>query len=152
DGHIGGAPLESGHHFESQTIQTIQNVFGRTLRLRHLWQGHIGYYIRADRFAAVERKSSITACSCLTYLSGFACARGPERDGGVCDSTTACLDLPFEARGRFTRSACATQHGGGQTNREKVRCIDLEHLRSAPSLPDMQEKLESARYDALPMI
>src|SRR5215510_5854160 len=30
--HIGGAPLESGHHFESQTIQRIQNVFGRTLR------------------------------------------------------------------------------------------------------------------------
>src|SRR5215510_8448605 len=29
--HIGGAPLESGHHFESQTIQRIQNVFGRTL-------------------------------------------------------------------------------------------------------------------------
>src|SRR6516225_9121204 len=28
----GGAPLESGHHFESQTIQRIQNVFGRTLR------------------------------------------------------------------------------------------------------------------------
>src|SRR5260221_11722900 len=28
-----GAPLESGHHFESQTIQRIQNVFGRTLRL-----------------------------------------------------------------------------------------------------------------------
>src|SRR6266478_2879438 len=27
-----GAPLESGHHFESQTIQRIQNVFGRTLR------------------------------------------------------------------------------------------------------------------------
>src|SRR6516225_8123417 len=27
----GGAPLESGHHFESQTIQRIQNVFGRTL-------------------------------------------------------------------------------------------------------------------------
>src|SRR5260221_9211878 len=26
-----GAPLESGHHFESQTIQRIQNVFGRTL-------------------------------------------------------------------------------------------------------------------------
>src|SRR4029453_4308923 len=25
-------PLESGHHFESQTIQRIQNVFGRTLR------------------------------------------------------------------------------------------------------------------------
>src|SRR5262249_12627982 len=31
--HIGGAPLESGHHFESQTIQRIQNVFGRTLSL-----------------------------------------------------------------------------------------------------------------------
>src|SRR5262249_17378576 len=30
--HIGGAPLESGHHFESQMIQRIQNVFGRTLR------------------------------------------------------------------------------------------------------------------------
>src|SRR5262249_1877714 len=30
--HIGGAPLESGHHFESQAIQRIQNVFGRTLR------------------------------------------------------------------------------------------------------------------------
>src|SRR5262249_9619868 len=30
----GGAPLESGHHFESQAIQRIQNVFGRTLR-RH---------------------------------------------------------------------------------------------------------------------
>src|SRR5262249_675020 len=29
--HIGGAPLESGHHFESQMIQRIQNVFGRTL-------------------------------------------------------------------------------------------------------------------------
>src|SRR5260370_37256193 len=29
-----GAPLESGHHFESQTIQRIQNVFGRTLRRR----------------------------------------------------------------------------------------------------------------------
>src|SRR5690348_4083664 len=29
--HIGGAPLESGHYFESQTIQRIQNVFGRTL-------------------------------------------------------------------------------------------------------------------------
>src|SRR6266478_372992 len=28
-----GAPLESGHHFESQTIQRIQNVFGRTLRI-----------------------------------------------------------------------------------------------------------------------
>src|SRR5260370_35483032 len=27
-----GAPLESGHHFESQTIQRIQNVFGRTLK------------------------------------------------------------------------------------------------------------------------
>src|SRR5215468_9205981 len=27
-----GASLESGHHFESQTIQRIQNVFGRTLR------------------------------------------------------------------------------------------------------------------------
>jgi hypothetical protein len=26
-------PLESGHHFESQTIQRIQNVFGRTLRI-----------------------------------------------------------------------------------------------------------------------
>src|SRR5215468_1047123 len=34
--HIGGAPLESGHHFESQTIQRIQNVFGRTLRA--IWQ------------------------------------------------------------------------------------------------------------------
>src|SRR5262249_61812629 len=30
--HIGGAPLESGHHFEPQMIQRIQNVFGRTLR------------------------------------------------------------------------------------------------------------------------
>src|SRR5215472_1335533 len=30
--HIGGAPLESGHHFESQAIQRIQNVFGRTLK------------------------------------------------------------------------------------------------------------------------
>src|SRR6516164_10430166 len=30
----GGAPLESGHHFESQTIQRIQNVFGRTLTMR----------------------------------------------------------------------------------------------------------------------
>src|SRR5262249_187986 len=29
--HIGGASLESGHHFESQTIQRTQNVFGRTL-------------------------------------------------------------------------------------------------------------------------
>src|SRR6516162_275804 len=29
----GGAPLESGHHFESQTIQRIQNVFGRTLSI-----------------------------------------------------------------------------------------------------------------------
>ena len=28
-----GAPLDSGHHFESQTIQRIQNVFGRTLRV-----------------------------------------------------------------------------------------------------------------------
>jgi hypothetical protein len=26
-----GAPLESGHHFGSQTIQRIHNVFGRTL-------------------------------------------------------------------------------------------------------------------------
>src|SRR5262249_28261654 len=34
--HIGGAPLESGHHFESQTIQRIQNVFGRTLRHTHV--------------------------------------------------------------------------------------------------------------------
>src|SRR5262249_62072897 len=25
--------LESGHHFESQAIQRIQNVFGRTLRV-----------------------------------------------------------------------------------------------------------------------
>src|SRR5262249_13037844 len=31
--HIGGASLESGHHFESQTIQRTQNVFGRTLRI-----------------------------------------------------------------------------------------------------------------------
>src|SRR6516164_6413745 len=33
----GGAPLESGHHFESQTIQRIQNVFGRTLSLSRLY-------------------------------------------------------------------------------------------------------------------
>src|SRR5439155_17971895 len=37
--HIGGAPLESGHHFESQTIQRIQNVFGRTLRPRTVATG-----------------------------------------------------------------------------------------------------------------
>ncbi len=37
--HIGGAPLESGHHFESQTIQRIQNVFGRTLSaLASIWR------------------------------------------------------------------------------------------------------------------
>jgi putative ABC transport system substrate-binding protein len=29
------APLESAHHLESQTIQRIQNVFGRTLRATH---------------------------------------------------------------------------------------------------------------------
>jgi hypothetical protein len=38
-----GAPLESGHHFESQTIQRIQNVFGRTLRAKALvalWEAY----------------------------------------------------------------------------------------------------------------
>src|SRR5262249_18440980 len=37
--HIGGAPLESGHHFESQAIQRIQNVFGRTLKEGYLSSG-----------------------------------------------------------------------------------------------------------------
>src|SRR5438552_7213651 len=54
--HIGGAPLESGHHFESQTIQRIQNVFGRTLRIREIARKIWGMGWRRGREVIVTRE------------------------------------------------------------------------------------------------
>src|SRR5262249_18308843 len=52
--HIGGARLESGHHFESQMIQRIQNVSGRTLR-----RGWIQIIIRPGILIASDRLLSL---------------------------------------------------------------------------------------------
>src|SRR5258707_7286184 len=77
------------HHFESQTIQRIQNVFGRTLRVKHITIHHIvaGCCFRigmGDNPLPARINSGIDyikRCECITILGGVA-GRGKGATGG----------------------------------------------------------------------
>src|SRR5262249_48007298 len=55
--------------------------------------------IRADRLLAVDLEPAVAICSCLGELPGVSGTCGPKGNGGICERTVTCLNLPFDANG-----------------------------------------------------